>query len=79
MQWFSSLPNPGFSAAPAETLYLLEDPDPEGPTVAAQRDDPHSLLRFVEGLIQFRKATPGSLPTGDWIPYFSACGGRSPN
>jgi maltose alpha-D-glucosyltransferase/alpha-amylase len=58
MQWDSSLPNAGFSAAAADTLYLPQDPDPERPTVAAQRNDPHSLLHFVRGLIQLRKSTP---------------------
>jgi maltose alpha-D-glucosyltransferase/alpha-amylase len=63
MQWDGSLPNAGFSTAPAQELYLPQDPDPGRPTVAAQREDPQSLLHFVQGLVQLRKATP-ALGTG---------------
>ena len=42
MQWDGST-NAGFSAAPAEDLYLPLDPDASRPCVAAQRDDPESL------------------------------------
>ena len=58
MQWDSSLPNAGFSAAPPDRLYLPQDPDANRPTVTAQKDDPHSLLNFVQGLVQLRKSTP---------------------
>jgi glycosidase len=58
MQWDASLPNAGFSTAPAGELYLPQDPDAERPTVAAQMDDPESLLQFVRGLVRLRKSTP---------------------
>ncbi|MEK0155025.1 alpha-amylase family glycosyl hydrolase [Arthrobacter oryzae] len=58
MQWDDSLPNAGFSTAPAQDLYLPQDPDPQRPTVAAQMDDQQSLLHFVQGLVQLRKSTP---------------------
>ena len=58
MQWDGSLPNAGFSSAPAEQLYLPQDPDPERPAVAAQTEDPDSLLHFVRGLVRLRKSTP---------------------
>ena len=58
MQWDSSLPNDGFSTAGAEELYLPQDADAARPTVAAQRDDPGSLLHFVRSLVQLRKSTP---------------------
>ncbi|WP_065572137.1 alpha-amylase family glycosyl hydrolase [Microbacterium oleivorans] len=35
--------------------YLPEDPDPDRPTVAAQRDDPESLLTFVRGAVALRR------------------------
>lgn len=63
MQWDGSLPNAGFSSAPAEQLYLPQDPDPERPAVAAQREDPDSLLHFVRGLVRLRKST-AALGTG---------------
>ena len=40
MQWDDARPNAGFSTAPADRLYLPQDPAPDRPTVAAQRDDP---------------------------------------
>lgn len=58
MQWNSTLPNAGFSTAPADRLYLPQDPDANRPTVTAQKDDPHSLLNFVQGLVQLRQSTP---------------------
>jgi glycosidase len=58
MQWDSSLQNDGFSTARAEDLYLPQDPEATRPTVAAQMDDPHSLLHFVRNLVHLRQATP---------------------
>lgn len=57
MQWDNALPNAGFSNAPAQSLYLPQDPDDNRPTVAAQMEDPHSLLHFVQGLVQLRQST----------------------
>lgn len=57
MQWDDTA-NAGFSAAPAERLYLPLDPDPDRPTVAAQRAEPGSLLNLVRRLIALRTATP---------------------
>uniref|UniRef100_A0AAU2W0W3 Alpha-amylase family glycosyl hydrolase n=1 Tax=Streptomyces sp. NBC_00008 TaxID=2903610 RepID=A0AAU2W0W3_9ACTN len=57
MQWDDS-PNAGFSTAPAEALYLPVDPNPDRPTVAAQRADTGSLLHLVRRLIALRKETP---------------------
>ncbi|MBQ0926882.1 alpha-amylase family glycosyl hydrolase [Saccharopolyspora endophytica] len=57
MQWNDG-PNAGFSTAPAENLYLPQDPDPNRPNVEAQRDDPGSLLNLVQRLIALRQANP---------------------
>ncbi|HEU5160005.1 MAG TPA: alpha-amylase family glycosyl hydrolase [Streptosporangiaceae bacterium] len=57
MQWDGTA-NAGFSAAPADRLYLPIDPDPDRPTVAAQRADEDSLLNQVRRLIALRKAEP---------------------
>jgi glycosidase len=54
MQWDDSA-NAGFSTAPADRLYLPIDPDPNRPTVAAQRADPGSLLRLIRDLIALRR------------------------
>ncbi|MFR9673576.1 alpha-amylase family glycosyl hydrolase [Streptomyces sp. TR02-1] len=63
MQWDDTA-NAGFSTAPAEDLYLPLDPDHDRPTVAAQRDDPDSLLHLVRRLIALRRTTPELGPTG---------------
>ncbi|HEU5266477.1 MAG TPA: alpha-amylase family glycosyl hydrolase [Jatrophihabitans sp.] len=55
MQWDDRAPNAGFSTAPAERLYLPQDPDPGRPTVSAQREDPASVLHTVRELIALRK------------------------
>lgn len=57
MQWDGG-PNAGFSAAPADRLYLPQDPDPDRPTVAAQETDPDSTLNRVRRLIRLRRDTP---------------------
>jgi maltose alpha-D-glucosyltransferase/alpha-amylase len=81
MQWDSG-PNAGFSAGPAASLYLPVDPDPQRPTVAGQRDDPNSLLRFVRDLIALRRAHPALGPGGsleilhDGYPFAYVRGGQ---
>jgi maltose alpha-D-glucosyltransferase/alpha-amylase len=55
MQWDAALPNKGFSAAPAERLYLPVDPLPAAPTVEAQKKDPASLYNTVRNLLALRK------------------------
>ena len=57
MQWDGAA-NAGFSTAPAEHLYLPIDPDPDRPTVAAQRGDRLSVLHQVRNLIRLRRETP---------------------
>src|SRR5918999_1746437 len=63
MQWAGPA-NAGFSPAPADRLYLPIDPDPNRPTVAAQRADEDSLLHQVRRLIALRKARPALGATG---------------
>ncbi len=53
MQWDDG-PSAGFSTAPADRVYLPVDPDPARPHVAAQRQDPDSLLHLVRDLIALR-------------------------
>jgi glycosidase len=64
MQWDGTA-GVGFSTAPADRLYLPIDPDPDRPTVAAQRADENSLLHLVRRLIALRKAHPALGPDGD--------------
>ncbi len=81
MQWDTG-PGAGFSTAPADRFYLPLDPDPDRPTVAAQRRDEDSLLHLVRRLIALRHATPelGSAGTvavlHDGHPLVHLRGGR---
>lgn len=63
MQWDDG-PNAGFSTADRGDLYLPVDPDTKRPTVAAQLDDPDSLLHLVRRLIALRRANPAFGPNG---------------
>jgi len=58
MQWDEAEPNAGFSTAPADQLYLPQDPAPDRPTVAAQLGDPDSPLERLRRLIRLRRETP---------------------
>ena len=55
MQWDDTL-HAGFSAAPAEKLYIPLDPAADRPTAAAQMEDEHSLRSEVQRLIALRQA-----------------------
>jgi glycosidase len=70
MQWDDG-PNAGFSAGPAESLYLPVDPDPGRPTVFAQTAQPDSLLHQVRRLILLRKQEP-ALATGGTVRVLHA-------
>jgi maltose alpha-D-glucosyltransferase/alpha-amylase len=70
MQW-SDGPNAGFSAAPADVLYvpLIDDAvyGYQQINVAAQQAAPDSLLNWTKRLIQVRKAHP-VFGRGNWHP-----------
>ena len=53
MQWDGSA-NLGFSSGRAESLYLPVDAAPDAPTVAAQEQDPDSLLNTVKAVLALR-------------------------
>ena len=63
--------NAGFSSAAAEDIYLPFDPDPSRPTVAAQLNDPKSLLNYVRGLVALRNEYPALGTEGSWT-YLSS-------
>ena len=54
MLWDGSA-NAGFSSAPAEKLYLPQDPDPGRMTVEKAEADPNSLLNYVRALLKLRQ------------------------
>lgn len=55
MQWNDDK-NHGFSTA--DNTYLPTDPAPHAPTVAAQLDDPDSLLNYVKALLRLKAEHP---------------------
>lgn len=57
MQWDSTT-NAGFSAAPAEALYIALHPDQDRPTAQAQMADPNSQYHQIKELIALRHAHP---------------------
>ncbi|HOF09157.1 MAG TPA: alpha-glucosidase C-terminal domain-containing protein, partial [Opitutaceae bacterium] len=73
MQWDAS-PNAGFSAAPADQLYLPVDPSPTRPAVAAGLADPHSSLRATQELIALRKTHPALGASGEFRELYAEAG-----
>ena len=65
MLWDSSA-NAGFSSAPAEKLYLPQDPDPARRTAESEDADPESLLNYVRGLITLRGTHKALGADADW-------------
>lgn len=57
MQWNKGL-NAGFSTAPAEMLYIPQNPAADRPDAETQSSDPASLRSEVKKLIEFRQANP---------------------
>ncbi len=65
MQW-DGTSRAGFSRALPSRFYLPLDPDPDRPSVAAQENDPGSLLNRVRGLIALRRENPALGPDGSF-------------
>ena len=55
MQWDHTV-NAGFSTAPAEKLYIRQDPSKDRPTAADQMADVNSLYHEIKRLIALRQA-----------------------
>ncbi|SFR71155.1 alpha-amylase family glycosyl hydrolase [Anaeromicropila populeti] len=55
MQWDNGV-NAGFSAAPKDKLYIMQDESPNRPTVKAQMEAKDSLWQEVKKLISIRQA-----------------------
>jgi glycosidase len=73
MHWNAEA-NAGFSTASEYDLYLPIDPDPARPTVAAQEEDPGSLLNFTREMLRLRNAHPALQSRGDFVPLFAEPG-----
>ncbi|MCB0037790.1 MAG: DUF3459 domain-containing protein, partial [Anaerolineales bacterium] len=64
MQW-NATPNAGFSSAEVQTWLPVHENYAQGVNVAAQQNDPNSLLSFYKQLLQLRRNTP-ALIAGDY-------------
>jgi maltose alpha-D-glucosyltransferase/alpha-amylase len=69
MQW-SNGKNLGFSSADAEKLYLPVDPSPDAPNVAAQENDPQSLLNRTRRLIALHHNEPALANYAEFVPIY---------
>jgi maltose alpha-D-glucosyltransferase/alpha-amylase len=70
MQWKIGI-KAGFSSADPKTFYLPLDPSPERPCVAAQENDPRSLLNKVRRLSALRRENPALGNDGVFLPLWS--------
>ena len=66
MQWDNTLPNVGFSSAPAEKLYLPIDHDTGRPAVAQEESDPGSLLNQTRNLISLKRKLKALEADASW-------------
>ena len=66
MQWKKG-PNAGFSAAPADKLYLPVDPTDDHPNVEDQENDPDSLLNRVRA-DRYEKTAQGAFCHAEFVP-----------
>ncbi len=75
MQW-SSGKNRGFSSGPASALYLPVNKT-AGQDVAAQENDPDSLLNLVRSLLSLRRSQTALGNSTEFVPVY-AVAGRAP-
>ena len=69
MQW-SSAANAGFSTAEPEKLYFPVDSSSDAPNVAAQENDPDSLLNCVRKLIQLKHTKRALAAYAEFVPFY---------
>ena len=70
MQW-SSAANAGFSTAEPEKLYFPVDSSSDAPNVAAQENDPDSLLNCVRKLIQLKHTKRALAAYAEFVPLYA--------
>lgn len=70
MQW-SSGKNLGFSDASSEKLYLPVDTAKDAPTVAAEENNPNSLLNKTRKLIAIKHSEPALAAYAEFIPLYA--------
>ncbi|HKM92569.1 MAG TPA: alpha-amylase family glycosyl hydrolase [Prolixibacteraceae bacterium] len=70
MQWTSEK-NLGFSSANPNNLYLPVDPTDDAPTVAAQENDPSSLLNKFRKLVNLKSSEPALAAYAEFVPVYA--------
>ena len=70
MQWTSGR-NLGFSIAAPSQLYLPVDSAADAPNVAAEEQDPNSLLNRVRKLIQLKHTEPALAAYAEFVPLYA--------
>ena len=70
MQWTGGK-NLGFSTADPAKLYLPVDPAPDAPNVAAEENDPSSLLNRVRKLIRLKHTEPALAAYAEFVPLYA--------
>ena len=73
MQWTAGL-NKGFSVAGPERLHRAVDPAPDAPNVAAQAEDPASLLNKVKALVRLHNTEPALAAYAEFVPVYAEKG-----
>ena len=70
MQWTSGN-NLGFSTADPSKLYLPVDTAKDAPNVAAEENDPNSLLNNFKNLIKLKKNEPALAAYAEFVPVYA--------
>lgn len=70
MQWAPGK-NLGFSTGNPEDLYLPVDPDADAPTVAAQENDPNSLLNKFRKLVDLKGTEAALTAYAEFVPVYA--------
>jgi maltose alpha-D-glucosyltransferase/alpha-amylase len=70
MQWAGGR-NLGFSTAEPSQLYLPVDAAPDAPNVAAEENDPNSLLNRVRQLIRLKHTEPALAAYAEFVPLYA--------
>ncbi len=71
MQWAPGK-NLGFSTGNPENLYLPVDQADDAPTVAAQENDPQSLLNKFRKLVDLKTSEPALKAYAEFVPVYAA-------
>ena len=78
MQWTGGK-NLGFSDGDASQLYLPVDPSTDAPNVAAQENNPNSLLNKTRRLIALHHSEPALANYAEFVPLYPSANPQQPS